>query len=373
MNSPPRTQFSPVVTRAAQLVISGLLVVVPVQLHAGFSDDWAKMKPIVPNSYVCYRASGPVFIDGRLEEAAWKGVPWTSDFVDIEGDAKPKPRLRTRAKMLWDDSYFFIAAELEEPHVWGTLAHHDAVIFQDNDFEVFIDPDSDNHEYYEFEINALNTGWDLFLEKPYKDGGTALNEWEIPGLKTAVQVRGTLNNPADIDQAWTVEIALPWNVLAEHAHRPAPPRDNDQWRVNFSRVEWLADIDDGKYRKVPGKREDNWVWSPQGIIDMHRPEKWGYVRFATSKVASVHPDPTLPARDLLHQIYYAQRDFHEQHKHWARSLEELRLAEARRPKSVRALEMKPTPHGFEAIAEVKLFGGRIRRLHIQQDARIWME
>ena len=273
MNSPPRTQFSPVVTRAAQLVISGLLVVVPVQLHAGFSDDWAKMKPIVPNSYVCYRASGPVFIDGRLEEAAWKGVPWTSDFVDIEGDAKPKPRLRTRAKMLWDDSYFFIAAELEEPHVWGTLAHHDAVIFQDNDFEVFIDPDSDNHEYYEFEINALNTGWDLFLEKPYKDGGAALNEWEIPGLKTAVQVRGTLNNPADIDQAWTVEIALPWNVLAEHAHRPAPPRDNDQWRVNFSRVEWLADIDDGKYRKVPGKREDNWVWSPQGIIDMHRPEK----------------------------------------------------------------------------------------------------
>ena len=214
-----------------------------------------------------------VFIDGRPEEAAWRGVPWTDDFLDIEGDAKPKPRLRTRAKMLWDDSYFFIAAELEEPHVWGTLAHHDAVIFQDNDFEVFIDPDSDNHEYYEFEINALNTGWDLFLEKPYKDGGAALNEWEIPGLKTAVQVRGTLNNPADIDQAWTVEIALPWNVLAEHAHRPAPPRDNDQWRVNFSRVEWLADIDDGKYRKVPGKREDNWVWSPQGIIDMHRPEK----------------------------------------------------------------------------------------------------
>ena len=51
--------------------------------------------------------------------------------------------------------YFYVAAEMEEPHVWGTLTQHDAVIFQDNDFEVFIDPDGDNHEYYEFEINAL--------------------------------------------------------------------------------------------------------------------------------------------------------------------------------------------------------------------------
>src|SRR3989454_978955 len=316
MKSPARTPYAPFVTSIARFVIAVLLILVAIQLQAGFSDDWAKMKHIVPKSYVCYRASGPVFIDGRLEEAAWRGVPWTDDFLDIEGDAKPKPRFRTRAKMLWDDNFFYVAAELEEPNVWGTLTNHDAVIFHDNDFEVFIDPDGDNHEYYEFEINALNTGWDLFLKKPYKDGGAALNEWEIPGLKTAVHVRGTLNNPADIDQGWSLEIAFPLKVLAEYAHRPAPPRDGDQWRVNFSRVEWLTDLVEGKYRKVEGKREDNWVWSPQGIIDMHRPEKWGYVQFTRSKVASFRADPTLPARDLLHEVYYAQRDFHEQHKRW---------------------------------------------------------
>ena len=59
--------------------------------------------------------------------------------------------------MLWDDDYFYIGAELREPHVWGTLTAHDSVIFHDNDFEVFIDPNGDNHEYYEFEINALGT------------------------------------------------------------------------------------------------------------------------------------------------------------------------------------------------------------------------
>src|SRR5262245_19168747 len=75
-------------------------------LHAAFLDDWAKMKSIVPQGYVCHRAPSTITIDGRLDEASWQAVPWTKDFVDIEGDAKPKPRFRTRAKMLWNDNYF---------------------------------------------------------------------------------------------------------------------------------------------------------------------------------------------------------------------------------------------------------------------------
>ena len=163
------------------------------------------------------------------------------------------------------------------------LTQHDSVIFHDNDFEIFIDPDGDNHEYYEIEINALNTEWDLFLKKPYRDGGPAINEWEIPGLKTAVHVSGTLNDPSDSDTSWSVELAIPWKSLAEHAHRPAPPKDGDQWRINFSRVEWRHEIAGGKYRKIPNTPEDNWVWSPQGKVDMHRPERWGYVQFSTAK------------------------------------------------------------------------------------------
>ena len=26
-------------------------------------------------------------------------------------------------------------------------------------------------------------------------------------------------------------------------------------------------------------KEDNWVWSPQGLVDMHVPERWGVVQF----------------------------------------------------------------------------------------------
>jgi len=230
-------------------------------------------------TYDCPRAGIPVEIDGRLDDAAWMKAAWTDYFVDIEGDLKPQPRFRTRAKMVWDDEYFYVAADIEEPDLWATLTKHDSVIFHDNDFEVFIDPNGDTLEYYEFEINALNTGWDLFLDKPYRHGGKARTDWEIPGLRTAVHIRGTLNHPGDRDNGWSVEIAFPWKALGEFAHKPSPPKAGDEWRVNFSRVEWRHEIVEGQYRKVPKTKEDNWVWSPQGAINMHIPERWGRVRF----------------------------------------------------------------------------------------------
>lgn len=177
--------------------------------------------------------------------------------------------------MLWDAQAFYIAAGMEEAHIWATLTEHDSVICMDNDFEVLLDPDGDNHEYDELELNPLNTTWDLFLPEPYQDGGKAVNAWETRGLRTAVEVDGTLNNPADTDRGWSVEIALPWEAFHEYAHRPAPPQDGDSWRVNFSRVERRHRAVNGRYEKIPDTREDNRVWSPQGLIDMHYPEHWG--------------------------------------------------------------------------------------------------
>jgi len=68
------------------------------------------MQPISPRGYVCRHTTAPINVDGLLDEATWANAPWTSDFVDILGDARPKPRFRTRAKLLWDDDYLFIAA-----------------------------------------------------------------------------------------------------------------------------------------------------------------------------------------------------------------------------------------------------------------------
>lgn len=225
-----------------------------------------------PKTYDCYRATTPIRIDGNLNDPAWRVAPWTTDFVDIQGSSKPRPRFRTRAKVLWDDTYLYVAAELQEPDVHATFTQHDSPIYQqDNNFEVFFkppssDPNSDSSGYFEFEINALNTSWDLYMNRPYNKGGKPDSSWEIPGLKTAIAVHGTLNKSTDKDHGWTVEMAFPWSSFSSRLP-VTTPKIGDQWRFNFSRVEW----------KAGQPKEDNWVWTPQGAINMHIPEKWGYL------------------------------------------------------------------------------------------------
>jgi cellulose/xylan binding protein with CBM9 domain len=328
--------------------------------------------PPDPRGYVCYRATNPVQIDGRLDDAPWRDAAWTDLFVDIEGDAKPRPTLDTRVKMAWDETYFYIGAELREPHLWATLTSHDAVIFHDNDFEVFIDPNGDSHEYYEFEINALGTGWDLLLPRPYKDGGKAVDAWEIPGLKSAVALDGTVNDPRDVDRAWSVELAFPWRVLAEVARVPAPPRDGDQWRVNFSRVQWPLEVAGGAYQKSTTAKEHNWVWSPQHVVDMHRPESWGYVQFSTGRPGSVRfvPDPAMPAKRWLHDVYYGQRNYRQRSGRWAATLEELGVA-VPSDRTLTGAVLNVAGSLFEASVDQQLPGKPAERWHIRSDALVW--
>jgi hypothetical protein len=322
-----------------------------------------------PRGYVCYRAPSQIVIDGKLDDKAWEAAPWTAPHCDIEGDVKPDPPLRTREKLLWDDEYLYIGAELEEPHVWATLSERDSVIFQDNDFEVFIDPDGDNQEYYELEVNALSTCWDLLLTKAYKDGGAAVNGWDLKGLRVATHVDGTINDPSDVDRGWTLEIAVPWKALAECAHRPTPPKHGDVWRINFSRVEWDVEVREGKYVKVLDRPEHNWIWSPQWVVDMHRPETWGYLQFSTAAPGSDRfvPDPAWEVRCTLHRIYYAQRAFRRENGRWARSLSELSLGPLPNPLP----EIFVTPSLFEATMPAEANGQAPRIWRIAGDGRFW--
>lgn len=330
--------------------------------------------PFAPRAYQCARATAPPIIDGRLDDAAWRAAPWSSPFVDIE-DVRPAPHM-TRVKMLWDDRYFYIAAELEEPDVWATLTTRDAVIFQDNDFEVFIDPDGDTHAYYELEVNALGTVWDLLLVRPYRDGGPAVHAWDIQGLQVGVDVRGTLNRPGDRDEAWTVELALPWSALAEAAPERRAPRTGEQWRVNFSRVQWQLDVQEGTYRKRPRPDsdrplpEDNWVWSPQGSINMHMPERWGYVRFVDAATqAPLTLDVNEQVKWALRRLYYRQQAHRRTHGRYAATLQDLPGAEI----TVEGLPFRPTLQVTDSLFEISTPGADGTIVRIRQDGRVWVD
>jgi hypothetical protein len=219
-------------------------------------------------------------------------------------------------------------------------------------------------------------------------------------------VDGTCNDPRDTDRGWSVELAFPWSMVASLSDAAVPvraarrqgavflgydtpptaaavpmavgkpPRGGDRWRVNFSRVEWQQRVTpDGKYERIPNTREDNWVWSPQGVIDMHRPETWGYVEFSAAApgLGTPAPDPAGAARHILQRVYYAQIGYRNQHHRFAARLDELGLNDLRHDTLAGPIQLELADGGFQATATVRLPGGTTQRWHIRADSRIWCD
>jgi len=251
-------------------------------------------------SYTARRAAGPMRIDGKLDEADWKSVAWSPRFTDILTGA---PVIHdTRAAVLWDQNYLYVAYRIEEPFVHAKFTNHNDFIYQDNDVEFFIaGPDA----YYEFELNAFNTSYEVYfawtntltssgLAKHPEFQGAKLVPFHgvgftnhprggrvgnfaaaLPGLKTAVQIDGTVNDDTDRDRGWTVELALPWQSLKWLATdgRALPHRSGDMWRMDFSRF--------NTYKEAPPATDSSgWFWTRHGVWDSHIPELFVKVTFA---------------------------------------------------------------------------------------------
>lgn len=330
-----------------------------------------------PAEYIVYRCTEAPVIDGDIADAVWEPAPWSSDFVDIEGISKLKPYYDTHFKMLWDNKNLYIAARLYDKHIWATLTQRESVIFEDNDFEVFIDPDGDTHDYMELEVNAFGTIWDLFLDKPYRDGGRADNKWNFDGLKIAVKVYGKINRTTGKDSCWTIEMAIPWNAMIGYSKTKKIPFDGEQWRMNFSRVQWKTKIKDYKYIKERDKHgkllpEHNWVWSPQGAIAMHQPETWGYVQFseinAGQGTAIFIENPDQMAIWCLWQVYYLYQRYPLNFLRLQADLSKLQAENS--ASSPDFLQVELGDKKTEYLAKVPSKGGK-GFLFIRKDGKIW--
>jgi hypothetical protein len=310
----------------------------------------------VPKGYVAnYVKTAPV-IDGDITDAAWQQAKWTADFVDIEGDLKPCPLLQTNIKMLWDDTCLYIAARIMDPHVWASVKKHDEIVFMDNDVELFINPNNTTHQYFEIECNAINTIFDLYLNKPYRNQGNPMSNWDAKGMRSAIKIQGTLNDPSDTDKGWTMEMAIPFKAISV-GNRTQAPKEGTLWRINFSRVEWDAKAVNGRYEKVKDDKgrnlpEHNWVWSPQGVVNMHLPERWGYLQFTKDNLNEAKF--ILPSAELQKQylwlVYYRQKAWQRVHSAYAQSLQELDVKDSVTINSnASSLRLEATPHQFMAF------------------------
>lgn len=307
--------------------IIALLVCFPLAAQNLFSK-YAPMLTL-PDGYVCYRTAGKLKIDGKLDEDSWKKAQPTSAFVDISGEGFPKPKYETHAKMLWDDEYLYIGAVLQEEDIKARLTRRDTIIYYDNDFEVFIDPDGDGHHYFEIETNARGVVFDLMLDRPYRSGGNFMLQWDCPGLQLAVHHDGTLNNPNDKDKQWSVEMAIPYKALMINFNNPL--KAGNYWRINFSRVQWLK----------AGGPEENWVWMPTGKVDMHMPDRWGFLYFSNHVVGreeAFHYPYNMAAYKLLWAMFNAQQENYAKEKRYLTSKDDFCLMDA---------ELKDLPQGTE--------------------------
>ncbi|SKB29559.1 carbohydrate-binding family 9-like protein [Daejeonella lutea] len=287
-----------------------------------------------PKSYTLYQAEAPLKIDGEITEKSWTETPWTDYFIDIEGDTKPVPVYKTRVKMLWDEKYLYIATQMEEPHLWANKQAPADNIFRDNVFKIFIDPNNDMNDDFEIQINPNNLMLFLIMNKPYRDGGSPLTGWTPIGLQSAVKLNGTLNNSADKDSEWTAEIAIPFAALT---FNPKDARRNTGLRINFMRTGWDFTVQNNVYTKAldaAGKPMPPHyaVWSSQGLINMHLPERWGYATFAqTPPTIKTSSEFILPysekQREYLWLTYYKQKDWLKKNKAYTSVLKDLGLPE----------------------------------------------
>jgi hypothetical protein len=256
--------------------------------------------------YICKRATSEVRIDGRLDELDWAAAPVSDAFIDI---VTGKPAwFDTRVRMLWDDLNLYFGFTAEETDVWATLTERDSKIWFDNDLEIFI---AGQNAYYEFEINALGTVYEVFWiwqdmyfrGSPYNvpewqpegrrilllDGvgghvhprgmRNGFLDWDLPGLRHSVHVDGVLNSRTGTDKGWSAEIAVPWAGLECLADgRSLPPQDGDVWRIDCSRFQHIG-RDGEKLDPAAG-----WSMNRHGHYDSHIPEVFPYVTFTFEPV-----------------------------------------------------------------------------------------
>jgi carbonic anhydrase/acetyltransferase-like protein (isoleucine patch superfamily) len=211
----------------------------------------------------CRRASGPIVVDGSLDEAAWSRAEAVHLLLAGDGEA---PRLTTEVRLCWDDRYLYAAFSCKDTDIWGSYTQRDEPLYDEEVVELFLSPTNDLRHYFEFELSPRNTLFDAKVFSPEGDRRSMLLdvEWNAEGMQTAVRVAGTLDTRTDVDLGWIAEIAIPFADLG----LAGPPSPGDTWRANFYRIE-------------RGEVEEFSAWSPTLKVpaDFHVPARFGTLQF----------------------------------------------------------------------------------------------
>jgi len=259
--------------------------------------------------YTAQKISEPITIDGNIKKEVWQSAQWSTRFVDMV--SSEAGMYNTQTALLWSNTHLYIAFIVEEPFIEAKLTERDSLIFLESDLEVFIDG---GDCYYELEVNAINTLYEVFFiwkdaytkgsrfdipqfdvhhPQAYTFGGNfdrsgdtfwkgthsrgirwAFTHFDMPGLQTATMIFGTLNDNSDIDNYWSLEIAIPWSSLQLLANgKSIPPAHGDVWNMFLGRFQKLM------HSGIETTPHPAMALNSHGIYDAHLPEKWSRIEF----------------------------------------------------------------------------------------------
>ncbi len=202
----------------------------------------------------------PLKIDGVLE-AAWKGAAREDLGVDTTGAPAP-PGLATLVRVAADPVGLCLAFQCADKDVSTPYAKRDDPLWRADAVEVFLDPDGDGKDYVELEVSPKGVLFDASFQGPRRGENLSWN----PAVEAGVKVDGTLDQPADKDRGWVVELRIPWKEIPGAGGKA--PRPGAAWRANFFRVD-----------RSKGSRGAGLSWAPVPEGDYHTLYRFGILRF----------------------------------------------------------------------------------------------
>lgn len=226
---------------------------------SGTSHDGAPFAG--PSVRAPFIAGSALVLDGDLNEEAWKKAAVTTPFVHPRSGAPAKGPVFGSARVFWDESFLYVAFEAKDPSVRGGFPEGsvDPHLWERDTVEMILDPDdADNRDYYELQINPQGLVFDSrFDDYNLPRGGVAgpfgHEDWSSK-VERGVRVRGTLDDPKDRDDGYTVECRVPWGAFDKA--RRAPPSAGDVWKANFyvmkdnGGVAWSPILGEGNFHRV---------------------------------------------------------------------------------------------------------------------------
>ena len=196
----------------------------------------AEVKKPVP--YVCRSTTGPIVIDGRIDEAAWHEANPITTFQVYrpEGAVNRSP---TEVRMLWDSENLYVAITCTDADIRSHSAEPDGELWFGDVGELFLKPDRDSSVYFEFLAAPNGTLYDA--RYPFRDMESCpqFKTWSS-GARVASSINGTDNDSSDMDSGYTVEMAIPLSAF----QGSTPPADGVVWTFGVCRYDYSKLFDE---------------------------------------------------------------------------------------------------------------------------------